>query len=297
MSKKNYTLGVIYTLIGAISWGFSGASGQYLLKLKQVDPQWLTSIRLLFSGISLFVIIYLYKKNNIFLIFKDKKSLLNLIFYGIVGLMLCQYTYFVTINLSNAAIATVLQYIAPAFIMLYVSYIKRKMPKKVEFIALILAFVGVYLLATHGKFDLNIPLNALLVGILSAICVSIYSIAPININKTYGTASSLSLGLLIGSFSLIFFTDNVFDFSKIDDFSSYFALFGVIFFGTIIAFSTYMLGVNIIGPSRASLIASVEPIAAAFFSFIWVGQKFIYLDFIGFFLIISCTILLSLNKN
>lgn len=293
MKNNTYSLGVLYALLGAICWGFSGASGQYLFEFKHINPQWLVSIRLLISGIFLFVVLYIYKKNKIFDIFKSKKSLFMLFIFATFGLTLCQFTYYLTIKLTNAAIATVLQYTAPAFIILFVSLKEKKLPKKTEIFALFLAMLGVFLLATHGDFELNIPLNALLIGILSALCIVIYSTTPISLNKTYGTATTLCFGLLIGGIFSSFFTQNLFDFSAIDDFEAKLALAGVILFGTFLAFSFYLFGVNIIGPTRASLVASIEPISAAFFSYIWLGTTFVFMDFIGFFMILICTILLS----
>ena len=67
----------------------------------------------------------------------------------------------------------------------------------------------------------------------------------------------------------------------------------IVFFGTVLAFSLYMTGVKLIGASKASLIACIEPVSAAIISYIWLEIKFIFIDFIGFVLIISCIFLLS----
>lgn len=293
MKKNSYMTGVLLAFFGGVAWGISGACGEYLFKYKEINSQWLVSVRLLVAGFSLFTALLFYKKRKIFAIFQDKKSILLLLFYGIFGLMFCQYTYFVAIKLSNAAIATVLQYTAPAFIIILVSLKAKKIPQKIEILALFLAMLGVVFLATHGKFSLSLPTNALVFGLISALCIVIYSIAPIPLNKAYGTATTLSLGLIIGGIVASLFTENLWNFEAINDTQSRFALFGVIFFGTIIAFSFYMLGLNLIGPSRASLIASVEPISAAIFSHIFLGTQFVFMDYLGFFLILSCTFLLS----
>ena len=71
------------------------------------------------------------------------------------------------------------------------------------------------------------------------------------------------------------------------------AFFGVVFFGTILAFSFYMVGVNLIGPSKASLIAAIEPVSSAFFAHFWLGIEFVVLDCVGLVLIISCIFLLA----
>lgn len=42
------------------------------------------------------------------------------------------------------------------------------------------------------------------------------------------------------------------------DIYGYLAMVGIIVIGTVLAFSMYLIGVNLIGPMRASLIAAVE---------------------------------------
>lgn len=294
--KNQHLLGVTLALLGGVFWGFSGASSQFLFEQKSLSPEWLVSIRLLAAGIMLFVLVWFYKGIRIFDVFKDKNSFIMLLVYAIFGLFLCQYTYFVAIDLSNAAIATVLQYTAPAFIMLLVSFKERKVPKFIEITALFSAMSGVFLLATHGDFSLNLPLNALLIGLLSAICVVIYSISPIKLNKSYGTATILSLGLIIGGIFSAIFT-KFWQLGGVSDIPGILAVISVVFFGTILAFGFYMLGLNLIGPTKASLIASIEPVSAAVFANLWLKVEFVFMDFVGFFLILFCTALLSYNKN
>lgn len=288
-----YISGVFYAFFGGIFWGFSGACGQYLFMYKNVDPVWLTGVRLLGAGICLFVLMIIKQKRGIFKIFTNKSSLFQLMIYSFFGLMLCQYTYYETIKHSNVAIATILQYIAPAMIMILACLWYKKLPSIKEFFALICASIGLFLIATHGNLDkLIIDKYPFAIGMISALCVVIYSISPININKKYGTLVTLSWGLLISGI-IFFVASNSYKVLQITDIYSFLGVCGVIFFGTILAFSFYMRGVDIIGPTKASMIASIEPISAMIFSYFWFGVKFVLLDYIGVFLILLCTILVS----
>lgn len=292
MIKNEYVIGVLFVLVSGIFWGISGASGQFLLINKNFSVEWLLAMRLLCGGITLIAVMWLYKKNLIFEIFKDKKSVFSLILYSIFGIVLCQYTYFVAVKHSNAAIATVLQYTAPVYIMIYFCLLNKKLPSKKEFFALIFAISGVFFLATSGKFNLNLPLVALFFGLFSGLCIVIYTLAPISINKVYGTFTTLGLGLFIGGISVTIFSDFYHD-SVTLDFHSSLAVLAVVVLGTIFSFSFYMIGVNFIGPTRASLICSIEPLSAAFFSYLWLDTKFNFYDFLGLFLIMNCVFLLS----
>lgn len=288
-----YISGIFYAFFGGIFWGFSGACGQYLFMYKNVDPVWLTGVRLLGAGICLFVLMIIKQKRDIFKIFTNKSSLFQLMIYSFFGLMLCQYTYYETIKHSNVAIATILQYTAPAMIMILACLWYKKLPSIKEFFALICASIGLFLIATHGNLDkLIIDIYPFTIGMISALCVVIYSISPININKKYGTLITLSWGLLISGI-IFFVASNSYKVLQITDIYSFLGVCGVIFFGTILAFSFYMRGVDIIGPTKASMIASIEPISAMIFSYFWFGVKLVLLDYIGVFLILLCTILVS----
>ena len=82
----------------------------------------------------------------------------------------------------------------------------------------------------------------------------------------------------------------------VSDADGFAALAAVVILGTICAFSFYMTGLKIIGASRASMIACIEPVSAAAFAF-WLGTEFVFLDFAGFTLIISCIFLLAKDRK
>src|SRR5690606_30047242 len=100
-----------------------------------------------------------------------------------------QYTYFAAIGFSNAATATVLQYIGPAFIVAWYAIRNRKWPVAIEFIALTLAITGTFLLVTHGSFkSLSVTPKAFVWGMLAALTLAFYTIQPAELLKKYSPA-------------------------------------------------------------------------------------------------------------
>ena len=47
----------------------------------------------------------------------------------------------------------------------------------------------------------------------------------------------------------------------------------------------------------ASMIACIEPVSAGAFAYFWLGTEFVFLDFAGFTLIISCIFLLAKDRK
>ena len=198
---------------------------------------------------------------------------------------------------SNAAVATVIQYSAPALILAVVCFLQRRAPKKVELIALIFAVLGVVLLATHGDLgSLVISAEALVWCLISALGVVIYSLIPTKLNQKYPVALNLGWGMVIGGGALALYT-RVWQLGGVSDAQGFAALAAVVILGTICAFSFYMTGLKIIGASRASMIACIEPVSAAAFAYFWLGTEFVFLDFAGFTLIISCIFLLAKDRK
>ena len=74
-------------------------------------------------------------------------------------------------------------------------------------------------------------------------------------------------------------------------------MLGVIVVGTVVAYNLYLMGVNLIGPVKAGMIAAIEPVAAAVFSFLFVGTSFTFWDVVGFALIISTVFISNINKE
>lgn len=286
------SLGVVLTILGAIFWGFSGACGQWLFENRSVSANWLVPWRLFIGG-AVIMVFYLFTNHRaIFLPLKNIKDYPALITYSLVGLMLCQYTYFYGIELSNAAIATTIQYTAPTFIVILLCVFEKRLPKIKEILALILASFGVFLLATHMKFDtLIISKEALFICLLSAFCVVVYSIVPRSLNQKYPVFLVLGWGLILGGFVLGIYT-KFWTLPGVFDFKGILALLGVGFLGTTLAFGFYMCGLKIIGASRASMIASIEPVSSAVFAYFWLGVDFVIFDYLGFLAILLCTFIL-----
>jgi len=200
---------------------------------------------------------------------------------------------------SNAGIATVLQYTAPVMIMVLLALKNWKLPGKNEILALILAFGGTVLLATHGNLtQLSVSKTTLIFGLSSAVATIFYNLVPGNLMDIYGTFPMVGWGMLISGIGL---TPFVRPWTLVEDITWDWQCIGcivvVIIFGTVMSFSCYMEGVRLIGGSKASLLASVEPLTATAMSVIFMHVAFSGMDLAGFVGIIAGVIILSLPKK
>jgi len=112
-------------------------------------------------------------------VWKTRKDAGEILCFGILGMSMCQYTYFTAIGASNAGTATVLQYIGPVIIVVYVSLRTLKLPGPKEICATILAVLGTFFLATHGDPEsLVLSEKALFWDLASAAALAVYTVQP-----------------------------------------------------------------------------------------------------------------------
>ncbi|SFD97755.1 DMT family transporter [Flavobacterium phragmitis] len=293
MKEKNKQLaGFSLAIIAAIFWGVSGTFGQFLFQQRQINVEWLVTVRLLFSAILLLLFSLISKQKDLWLIWRNKRDVLHLLLFSLLGMMAVQYTYFAAIKYSNAATATVLQYSGPVIIAVYLALKNKKNPKPIEYLAIFLAVVGTYLLVTHGKTDgLSISTAALYWGLASALSLAFYSIQPIGLLKRYNSAVVIGWAMLIGGIVLSFVHSPLDVTGEWDKYTYLYTAF-IILFGTLAAFYFYLTAVKIIGSQKTSLLASAEPLSAAIISVLWLNVTFGIMDWIGSIFIISTIFLL-----
>ena len=285
--KKNDNTGMLSTFVGGTLWGINGVMGNYLFLNKNVTTPWLIPYRLILAGFLLLGYLYYKKESKIFDILKNPKDLLQIVLFGLIGMLGTQYTYFSAIQFSNAAIATVLTYFGPTLVLIYMCLREKRKPLKYEIVSICLSSFGVFLLATHGDItSLQISFKALVWGILSALSVVFYTVQPESLLKKYGASIVVAWGMMIGGIFIAFVT-KPWNISVTFDFITFLVLMLIIVFGTITAFILYLTGVNIIGPTKASIIACIEPVAATICAILFLGVTFDFLDVIGFLCIIS----------
>lgn len=293
--KKTNIKGIIYTILGASCWGFSGTMGQYLFDVQQMDSRWLVPIRLGLSGILILAYCFLRHKNTVVKPWKSKNMAFWMLVYGIAGVSTCQFLYFLTIELSNAAIGTIMQDLAPIFILMFTCLHKKRWPKSSEVISIALAISGVFLLTTHGDLrHISMPVSALIAGIGSAFCVMIYNVLAPKITKEIPVIVAQGWSFLFGGF-LLGLAFRIWEIHYVPNIYGILGIAFVVIVGNICAFTLYISGVSNIGPQKAILYSFAEPITAALLATFVLGSAFSIYDAVGFGLIFMMLWMITLN--
>jgi drug/metabolite transporter (DMT)-like permease len=291
------TKGIILVIIAATFWGVSGTVAQFLFQKQGFSTNWLVVNRLIFSGSGLLLFAHTIGKQDIWSIWKNKQDIFRLIIFGVIGMFGVQYTYFTAIEHGNAASATVLQYLAPVLIACYLCLQAKALPAKHEFVAIVFALIGTFLLVTNGNIKtLSISGSAVFWGILSAFALAFYTLFPSRLLSKWGSLITVGWGMMVGGIGFSFIHPP-WKFQGQWNFSSFLAVVFVVIFGTLLAFYCFMESLRYIRATEASLLACVEPLSAAFLAVAWLHVSFGPVEWIGTFLIIATIFILSFVKR
>lgn len=289
---KTRRLWTFLAAIAAVMWGISGLFAKGLFNISsKITPMWLTQIRLIVSGIVLLILAAILKQKPVATL-KNRHDAWVILAYGIFGLLPVQLFYFMCIQVANASIATILQFIGPFFVLGYLALTHKQVMRRLDILAAICAFIGVFLLSTHGQFNhLAITPVALFWGLLSAVGEATYTLIPVNIVKRVSSMVVTGWGMLFAGISLVIIHPQ---FQAIPNKPAvWFYTGAVIVIGTIIPFQIMANALRYVVPSTASLLDAFEPFSATVGSVICFGLVMMPMDWVGSILVVLAAMALN----
>ena len=271
-------LGYAMTVVAALCWGASGVSADYLMEHHGIELSLISFFRMFTAGI-LTLGFALARARRVTPQHRALvSSVLNwrtLVVYALFGLAACQISYMEVIRASNAGTGTVLQYLGLILIVVWVCLSHRRWPRACEALAIVLALTGTFLLSTHGSLDtLTLTPTTLAWGAIAALTLATYTLLP---------PAGAAVGLVgrVWHYPITWTPDVIV------------AMTVTVLLGTAVAFTAYLWGVDRIGPVRASLVGSLEPIAATGLSALVMGTRYTVIDLAGILLIVGAVVSIS----
>ncbi|MEH7119480.1 EamA family transporter [Neobacillus vireti] len=295
----NRRKGLFLVITGAFFWGIGGTVAKKLFQQYSIDVNWLVTTRLLIAGLFLLSIKFFGKERSQILgVWKKRRTALQLTIFGLVGMLGVQYTYMASIKNGNAAVATLLQYLAPIMIIVYLILRRQSVLTRKDLLTVSLALTGCYFLLTNGSFSqLSVPPLAIFWGILSGVALAFYTLYAVPLLKQYDSLVIVGWAMLIGGIALSFIHPPwQMDFTSLTS-DAYLYLIFVIIFGTMIAFWFYIESLQSLLPKESSLLGSVEPLAAVLTTVFWLKETFGIFQWVGTACILVMIFLLALNKD
>jgi drug/metabolite transporter (DMT)-like permease len=221
------------------------------------------------------------------------RELVYLALFGVAGVAMVQWLYFVSIHRLPIGIALLIEYLAPILIALWAWAVLKQPVRRRIWVALALALAGLSLVV---EFWSGITLDGL--GIAAAFAAAVaYAVYVLMAEHAVGTrepASVLCYGFL---FAAVFWAlvQPVwrFPFGRLGDDVSllgrlarldapvWLLMLFVVVVGTMVTFLLVTAALRHVSATRVAIIAMLEPVAAGVVAFAWLGEAFGALQLAG----------------
>ena len=288
--------GILMIVTGAMLWGATGPLREWLLSETPLTVPFLLTIRLTVAGVLLLLFLRLGLKKQVSTIWKQKIWLKQLFIFSIFGMLGLQYSFVATIDASNAIVATLLQFLAPIFVVLYVSLSMKKFPPRYQVLGILGTLVGLFLLLTNASFDtLLVSRKALIWGVTVGLSFAFYTLYPARLMKEWGVLVVVGWGMFIGGTVLgiatgVWRSD---EWGLLKDGTMIILLILLILFGTA-AFVLFLSSMKYISPVETSVLSSIEPLTAMLISVLMFGATLGMWQLIGIAVMLVCVTWLSI---
>ena len=288
--------GVLLALLGATCWGFSATCVSWLTTRAGMDVLHLANFRMLGTGVVFTAIALVKCRPQIRHLLGDWRLVVQLVLHAAIGVLAVQISYMYAIAYTNPATALLLQETGVPLILVLTCIGARRLPTRSEALALALALFGIVAISTQGNFT-NLAINPLGLawGLVAGASLAGYNLIPVRLIRECGSFVTNGLAMLLAAAVLTPFA-RPWENSAALDGVGWFALFGVVVVGTMVAYGVYLRGVADAGPVKASLVGVFEPVSGAAFAAIWLGDALSTWDWIGGAAIIAMMVIVALRK-
>lgn len=216
---------------------------------------------------------------------------------GVLSLAFFNFCYFNCIEASSLAVAALLLYTAPIFVMLMSLLLFGERFTLLKGVALVCTFVGCAFVTGALGSGLSLTMSGLLYGLGSGFGYALYSIFGKFAVARY---SSLTISAYTFYFAMLASLPLAgFDSSSIAKIDST-TIIGCLGLGLICAVFPYLLytkGLSQVDAGQASILATIEPFVAAAVGIICFGEAFTLSKVVGMALIFCSVVVLNLRKE
>lgn len=295
--------GYLFIALAAFLWGISASLGRAVFtgklplageSLHPIEPVILSQTRTSFSLLLLLGI--LVGRSGWRRIRLPKTDLIQCLILGMLGVAASNYFYYVAIQKTSVAIAIILQYTAPVWVLLYVVARGQQKLTLQKVAAVIVAVAGIAL--TIGIFGSHSTLRLDTYGLIAALLAS-FSFAFYNIGGHGILARHDRWRVLVwtlasaAAFWLVFNPP-----WKVIAAHYSAAQWGFLFVFSMVSvlgsFSLYFLGLQYLEPTRAIIASCLEPVFSILLAAALLGEGVKPIQTLGIALVLSAIVIVQL---
>ena len=216
---------------------------------------------------------------------------------GSVSVVGLAWTYFSCQMLCSLAVAGILLYLAPSFVVIAAAILWKAPLTRRKILSLALALLGCALVSGIAGGDLTISLKGLLLGIGAGLCYASYTVMA-----HYGLAHYDSLTMIYWTFFVaglvsLLWLDVPALVQTLGQPSGVIGALGLVVIATVLPYFFYTKGLEGVESGLAAVIANVEPVVAALTGMIVYHETPSVWTAVGIVLILAAAVILARGEN
>ena len=291
MAKKQIG-GTLLVLLAGILWGTMGLFVRSLSVGYGLSSMQIVFARLLEGAVLYWIVIGLFRRADARISGRD---FLWAAAMGIFSLLLFAFCYFQAITRINLSVAAVLLYTSPIWIMLMSALFFKEPLTLQKILVLLLAFAGCVLVS--GLSGESVSLSGVVFGLLSGIGYGAYSIFGTVLLRRNRSLTVTAYAFTVAAVGAAFLCEPGAMLHTVAVHSGDFALWmTLLLMGVVTAFIPYLAytkGLEMVGATRASILATVEPMMATLLGVLVYHERLSLWSALGIGCILTAIILKS----
>jgi len=279
--------GSILILVSAVSYGFMPIFARFAYG-NGVGVQELLFIRFIIAFLLMGIFLGLTGRASI----PSRNQFLVLLALGGIGYFLGSTFYFTALLYIPVSVVALVLYTYPAFVAAGSSVLGWERISVPVAFSLLLALVGLALVANP---IFNVVVVGLLMALGAAITYTAYILVSTRVLK--GLSSEVASFYVMGSAALSFGISGLLtrELHVMWNFEAWVWVILISIISTALAATTFFQGLKLIGPSRASILSTIEPITSVVAAFIFFNELLSITQWLGGLLILLAAIFAALS--
>jgi drug/metabolite transporter (DMT)-like permease len=279
---QRHGLGYLMVASAAVLFAVNGTVSKVVLG-SGVSSLELTQLRSTGAAAGLLVFLLLFARARLRV---SRRELLFLVLFGVTGVAFVQWLYFVAIERLPVGIALLIQFIGPLFVALFARFVYHERIGRRIWVALVLCISGLAVVVEVWS-GLAFDTIGITAALAASFALAAYILMAEHERKRRDPVSLSFYGFLFAAlfwavvqplwqFPWSVLDDTVSLQGNLDEYSApvWLLIAFVVLVGTMITFSLLTGSLRHITATRASIIATLEPVIATVIAWLWLEETF-----------------------
>jgi drug/metabolite transporter (DMT)-like permease len=295
-------LGYALVWSAVVLWSLNAVISKIILESAGLSSMRLAEVRATGAALILVVAVALWRPANLR---TNRRELLFLAVFGILGLAFVQLFYFVGIRRLDIGIALVINYLAPVFVALWARFFVHEPVRRRLWLAIALCLLGLSLVVELWGGGSSLDSVGVLACLVTALAYAAYVLmAERSLAGGRDVYSLLAWGFTFAAlFWAVFQPWWSFPVELVDGSASLLGRFEdveapvwlllayVVVLGTVVPFIFLVSALHHVPATRVTIVAMLEPVLAAIVAWVWLGEELATVQIVGGLIVLVGVIL------